>query len=58
MSAWEPVDVDPIDHDEIADEDGRWDNNLMKDIEKRFEELRQFIKKFNESHDKATREDT
>ena len=57
MSSWEPVDVDPIDRDEIADEDDKWDNDLMKDIEKRFEELRQFNKKINESHDKATRED-
>ena len=30
----------------------------MNGLEKRFEELRQFNKKFNESHDKATREET
>ena len=30
----------------------------MNDLEKRFEELRQFNKKFNESRDKDTREET
>ena len=38
----EPVDIDPIDHDEIGEEDDNWDDNLMNDSERRFEELRHF----------------
>ena len=46
-----------IDRDEIADEDVKWDDDVMKDLESRFEELRQYNRKFNESRDEATRED-
>ena len=35
-----------------------WDGDVVNDLEKRFEELRQFNKKFNESCDKDTREET
>ena len=38
MATWEPVDID---HDEISDEDVKWDDDVMKDLESRFEELRQ-----------------
>ena len=54
MASWEP-DVDPIDRDEIAEEDDEWDDNLMADLEKRFEELRQFNKILNESRDENIR---
>ena len=54
MSSWEPVDID---RDEISDEDVKWDDDAMKDSESRFEELRQYDRKFNESRDEATRED-
>ena len=54
MSSWEPV---HIDRDEISDEDVKWDDDVMKDLESRFEELRQYNGKFNESRDEATRED-
>ena len=54
MSSWEPVDVD---HDEIADEDVKWDDDVMKDLESRFEELRQYNKKFNDSCYKDVREE-
>ena len=37
MASWEPVDIN---HDEISDEDVKWDDNVMKDPESRFEELR------------------
>ena len=33
MSSWEPVDID---RDEIADEDNKWDNDVMKALESRF----------------------
>ena len=53
MDSWEPVDID---HDEISDEDVKWDNDVMKDLESRFEELRQRNRNFNESRNEATRE--
>ena len=54
MSSWEPVDIDC---NEISDEDVNWDDDAMKALEGRFEELRQYNRKFNESRDEATRED-
>ena len=44
MISWEPVDID---HNEIADEDEKWDDDVMNDLEKRFEELRQYNRNFN-----------
>ena len=54
MASWEPVDID---RDEISDEDVKWDDDVMKDLESRFEELRQYNRNFNESCNEATRED-
>ena len=54
MASWEPVDID---RDEISDEDVKWDDDVMKDLESRFEELRQYNRSFNESRNEATRED-
>ena len=54
MASWEPVDID---HDEMADEDVKWDADVMKDLESRFEELRQYNRNFNEGRNEATRED-
>ena len=54
MASWEPVDID---HDEIADEDVTWDVDVIKDLESRFEELRQDIRKLNKSRDESTREE-
>ena len=50
MASWEPVDID---HDEIADEDAKWDDDVMKDLEIRFNKLREF----NETLDESTNED-
>ena len=41
MASWEPVDIDPTDRDEIEEED-KWDDNLMNELERKFEGLRQF----------------
>ena len=38
MTSWEPVDID---RDEISDEDVKWNDDVMKDLESRFEVLRQ-----------------
>ena len=54
MTSWEPV---KIDRDEISDEHVKWDDDVMKDLESRFEELRQYNRNLNESRDEATREE-
>ena len=50
MASWEPIDID---RDEIADEDAKWDDDVMKDLEIRFNKLREF----NETLDESTDED-
>ena len=50
----EPVDVDL---DGTGDEECEWNDDVMNDLEERFERLRQFNKEFNESRDKDTREE-
>ena len=54
MASWEPVDID---HDGIGDEDVEWDDDVMKDLESRFEELRQYNRNLNKSRDEAIREE-
>ena len=56
MATWEPEDIDIADRDDI--EDDSWDENAMNDLQKRYEELRQFNIKYNKSRDKDTREET
>ena len=51
MDSFEPVDVD---YDKIGDEDYKWDNDVIKDLEVRFNKLR----KFNETLNESTNEDT
>ena len=48
MASFEPVDID---RDEIADEDNKWDDDLMSDLERRFNQLRQLDVTLNESCD-------
>ena len=55
MATWEPVDID---RDGLGDEDDSWDEYAMNDLQKRYEELRQFNIKYNQSRNKATREET
>ena len=54
MASWEP---DEIDRDGIGDEDVEWDDDVMKNLESRFEELRQYNRNLNKSRDEATREE-
>ena len=56
MATWEPEGIDIADRDDI--EDDSWDEHAMNDLQKRYEELRQFNIKYNKSRDKATREET
>ena len=48
MASWEPVDID---HDGIRDEDYEWGDDLMNDLERRFNQLRQFKITLDESSD-------
>ena len=51
MATWEPVDTD---YDKIEDKDYKWDDDVIKDLELRFNKL----KKFNETLNESTDEDT
>ena len=33
MASWEPVDIDPTDRDETGEENYKWDNDVMNDLE-------------------------
>ena len=55
MASWEPVDTD---YDKIGDEDYKWDDDVMKDLELRFNKLRKFNETLNESTDEDTIEMT
>ena len=57
MATWEP-DIDPFDRDEIGDEDYKWDDDVIKDLELRFNKLREFNETLNESTDEGTIEMT
>ena len=56
MATWEPEGIDIADRDDI--EDDSWNEDVMNDLQKRYEELRQFNIKYNKSRDKDTREET
>ena len=55
MASWEPVDID---YDKIGDEDYKWDDDVIKDLELRFNKLREFNETLNESTDENTIEIT
>ena len=55
MATWEP---EGIDYDKIGDEDYKWDDDVIKDLELRFNKLREFDETLNESKDVATIEMT
>ena len=58
MATWEPDDIDLTDRDGMGDEDDSLDEYAINDLQKRYEELRQFNIKYDKSRDKATREET
>ena len=55
MVSFEPVDTD---YDKIGDEDYKWDDDVIKDLELRFNKLREFDETLNESTDEDTIEMT
>ena len=55
MVSFEPVDAD---YDKIGDEDYKWDDDVIKDLELRFNKLREFDETLNESTDEDTIEMT
>ena len=52
MATWAP-DIDPFDRDEIGEEDYKWDDYVIKDLELRFNKLRVFNETLDESTDEA-----
>ena len=55
MATWEP---EGIDYDKIGDEDYKWDDDVIQDLELRFNKLREYNETLNESKDVATIEMT
>ena len=55
MATWEP---EGIDYDKIGDEDYKWDDDVIKDLELRFNKLRVFNETLDESTDEGTIEMT
>ena len=51
MATWEPVDID---RDGLGEGYDKWDDDMVKNLELRFNELREFNKTLNESTDEAT----
>ena len=54
-ASFEPVDTD---YDKIGDEDYKWDDDVIKDLELRFNKLREFNETLNENTDEDTIEIT
>ena len=54
----EPVDIDPIDYEEIGQKDDEWGDDLMNDLERRFNELRHFNSRLETSSHEEFREIT
>ena len=55
MATWEP-DIDPFDRGEIEEEDYKWDDDVIKDLELKFNKLREYNETLNESTDVETME--
>ena len=55
MATWEPVDID---RDDMEEEYDMWDDNVIKNLEVRFNKLREFNETLNESTDEDTIEMT
>ena len=55
MATWEPVDID---RDGLGEEYDKWDDDTVKNLELRFNKLREFNKTLNESTDEATINET
>ena len=55
MATWEPK---GIDYDKIGDEDYKWDDDVIKDLELRFNKLREFNETLNKGTDVNTIEMT
>ena len=51
MASCEPVDIDPTDRDKTGEENDEWGDDLMNDLERRFNELKQFNARLETSSD-------
>ena len=52
MVSWEPVEIDPTDRDGIGEEDDKWDDGKINELEAKLKELRRLNAKLEESPDK------
>ena len=41
MATWDPENIDLTDRDGLGDEDDKWDDAVVNDLQERYEELRQ-----------------
>ena len=55
MATWEPVDIN---RDGLGEEYDKWDDDIVKNLELRFNKLREFNKTLNECTDEATINET
>ena len=55
MASLEPVDID---RDGLGEEYDKWDDDIVKDLELRFNKQREFNKTLNESTDEGTINET
>ena len=55
MATWEPGNID---HDDMGEEYDMWDDDVIKNLEVRFNKLREFDETLNESTDEDTIEMT
>ena len=52
MALWGPEDIDPTNRDEIGEKDDEWCDDLMDDLERRFNKLKHFNARLETSPDK------
>ena len=52
MASWEPGNIDPTGHDQTGEEDDKWDDCKITEIEAKLEELRHFNARLETSPDK------
>ena len=58
MATWEPIDISQFDRDDIEDVHNNWGDDFKNDLEERFNRLRKFNETLNESTDEDTIEMT
>ena len=57
MATWDPEDIDLTHRDGTGDEDVKWDEYVLNDLQSRYEELRQVNIKYNKGRNEAITEE-